>query len=49
MDEGQILARAIAIEPVDFASARGEDATQHNGLERLRMGLRIGERQRRAP
>ena len=39
----------MAIEPVDFALARGEHAAQHEGGDAIGMGLRVKQRQRGAP
>ena len=35
--------------PMQFLLAQGEDAAQHHFTDAFRVGLRIGERQRRSP
>ena len=49
MGFGKEMACAIAIEPIDFTLARGENSAQHKAFHALRKSLHIGERQSRAP
>ena len=43
------LAGAVLVEPLNLLPANQEDAPQHQFADRLRMALRVGQRQRTAP